>query len=322
MKLNKLLSLLADKKFHSGEVLGAALGVTRTSVWKQLHKLEELGVKIDSVRGKGYRLPATVELLAKEKISAELSDSAKLLLNNIEIYFSVDSTNTCAMRHAQKGANGVICLAEQQTAGRGRRGRQWVSPFANNVYLSLCWQFQGGAAQLEGLSLAVAVAVTQALDVCGVENIKVKWPNDLLWNGCKLAGILLEMTGDATGACQVVVGIGINVDMSNIVIDGIDQPWIDISQITKKTMSRNKIAGKVIDKLLLALDQFQKEGFTPFRKDWLAKDAYAEQHIILTTASQNVVGIEKGVNEHGALCVETAQGMQYFHGGEVSVRAI
>ena len=138
-----------------------------------------------------------------------------------------------ALRRVEAGGrSGLVCTAEQQTAGRGRRGREWISPFGRNLYVSTVWEFTQGAAALEGLSLAVGVAVAQALKGLGLPEVQLKWPNDIQHEGKKLGGVLLEMVGDASRQCQVVVGIGVNVAMPGAAANAIDQAWTDISRMT------------------------------------------------------------------------------------------
>jgi BirA family biotin operon repressor/biotin-[acetyl-CoA-carboxylase] ligase len=237
-----VLPLLADGEFHSGQQLADVLGISRTAVWKQLKKLEELGLEVEASKASGYRLPGGIELLDAQKIQSGLGTSASPVLTRLWLDSAVDSTNAEAMRQLQQGpCAGLVCLAEQQTAGRGRRGRSWVSPFASNLYLSVVWEFEGGAASLEGLSLAVGVAVAQGLENCGAGGIELKWPNDLLHQGRKLGGILIEMVGDAAGSCQVVIGIGINVRMPRQAGEAIDQAWTDLSQIAPGLPHRNHL---------------------------------------------------------------------------------
>ena len=159
-----LLPLLADGEFHSGQDLAEAMGVSRTAVWKQVNRLVNDSVlAIESVKGKGYRIPGGIDLLDAAQVKAGLDARASALMGRLEILDTVDSTNAHLMRLAeQDGLTGLVCTAEQQSAGRGRRGRQWVSPYASNLYLSLLWEFTQGAAALEGLSLAVGVAVAHA----------------------------------------------------------------------------------------------------------------------------------------------------------------
>ena len=202
-----LLKLLKDGRFHSGQALGAALGVSRSAVWKQLQHLEsDLNLSIHKVRGRGYQLAAPLELLEQGQLDTSPWP--------VSINHSLDSTNAEALRAVDRGATApFVVLAERQTAGRGRRGRQWVSPFAENIYYSLVLRMDGGMRQLEGLSLVVGLAVLSALREVGVSDVGLKWPNDVLVNNKKIAGILLELVGDPADVCHVVLGIGINVNM-------------------------------------------------------------------------------------------------------------
>ena len=208
-----LLKLLKDGRFHSGQALGAALGVSRSAVWKQLQHLEaELGLSIHKVRGRGYQLSAPLALLDPAEISAQAPSCNWPVL----VYDSIDSTNAEALRAIERGqAAPFVVLSERQTAGRGRRGRKWVSPFAENIYYSLVLRIEGGMRQLEGLSLVVGLAVMQTLRELGIAAAGLKWPNDVLVGQKKIAGILLELVGDPADVCHVVLGVGINVNMQS-----------------------------------------------------------------------------------------------------------
>ena len=317
------LSLLADGEFLSGQDLADSLGVSRTAVWKQLNKLSAVtGLEIESVKGRGYRIPGGIDLLDADKVRAALSAPASGLLTTLVVLDSVDSTNAEAMRRAQSGSvAGLVCTAEQQTAGRGRRGRQWVSPFAGNLYLSLAWEFEQGAAALEGLSLAVGVAIARALEYCALPTIQLKWPNDILYDGAKLGGVLLEMTGDAAGECQVVVGVGLNVSMSAAAAGTIDQAWTDIQTISEGMHpGRNALLAALLNELLPLMAGFESRGFSSWRDPWLALDAFAGEPVILTTGPKQMAGIARGVDERGALLLETVSGTQSIYGGEISLR--
>ena len=319
-----LLPLLADGEFRSGQDLADALGVSRTAVWKQLKKLDDLGLEIQSVKGRGYRIPGGIELLDAAKVQATLRPEAASLLSRLEIHETISSTNALAMQQAEQGgAAGLVCTAEQQSAGRGRRGRQWVSPFASNLYLSVVWEFSQGAAALEGLSLAVGVAVAKALSSCDLPAVQLKWPNDVLYDGAKLGGILLEMTGDAAGVCQVVVGVGLNISMSQASASAIDQAWTDIETITGgRHPGRNVLLAALLSELLPLVASFEDRGFARWRQDWQALDAFAGSNVVLTAGAQQVAGIARGVDERGALQLETASGVQSVYGGEISLRPV
>ena len=325
MSKAKLLPLLATGEFRSGQDLADAMGVSRTAVWKQVNRLvADMGLAIESVRGKGYRIPGGIDLLDAAQVKVALGARASALLTGLEILDSVDSTNAQLMRRAEQGcSSGMVCTAEQQTAGRGRRGRQWVSPYASNLYLSLLWEFSQGAAALEGLSLAVGVAVARALRACAVPNVQLKWPNDVLYRGAKLGGILLEMRGDTAGSCQVVIGVGLNVAMPAAAAGAIDQAWTDIKTITaNQHPGRNRLLAAVLNELLPLAADFEQQGFSHWRDAWQSLDAFDGVAVVLNTGSAQLGGIARGVDERGALQLETTTGVQSVYGGEISLRAV
>lgn len=315
--------MLADGEFHSGQNLARALGVSRTAVWKQLNRLEDLGLELESVRGLGYRIPGGLELLDEGAIRAALTAPARSLLGELSVQGAVDSTNAEALRRVAGGADaGLVCTAEQQSAGRGRRGRAWFSPFARNIYLSMVWEYNQGAAVLEGLSLAVGVCVARALERAGVPPVQLKWPNDLLHRGAKLGGILLEMAGDASGTCQVVVGVGLNVAMPPTAEGSIDQAWTDLAGVCDgRPPARNTLLAALLNELLPLLAEFEGAGFAPWRDAWMALDAFADTPVVVHSAERQTAGVARGVNERGALQLETTVGVQSLYGGELSLRA-
>jgi BirA family biotin operon repressor/biotin-[acetyl-CoA-carboxylase] ligase len=319
---NKILQLLKDGEFHSGESLGERLGVSRTAVWKQLQKLETIGLQLESIKGTGYRVPAGFELLDQQQIRDQLAVSANLQPNHLEIFQSIDSTNKYLRERADNPEYaGSVVLAESQSGGRGRRGKTWVSPFAANIYMSILWDFERGAQALEGLSLAVGVAVRRALIELGVGDVGLKWPNDIYKDHKKLGGILLEMLGDPAGQCSVVVGVGINVCMPAEAAQAIDQDWTDISSQLAEPVSRNRLAAALISHTLVVLDSFQASGFGPYRDEWQAADAFKGQQATVTTVRDAISGTVIGVDNGGALEMQLANGeIQRFIGGELSLR--
>ncbi|MDO6748628.1 bifunctional biotin--[acetyl-CoA-carboxylase] ligase/biotin operon repressor BirA [Gilvimarinus sp. 1_MG-2023] len=317
-----LLHLMGDGEFHSGEELGSVLAISRTAVWKQLQKLQKLGLDYESVKGRGYRLSVPLELLDAKQI-ASLSNIDP---TRIQVLSSCDSTNSQLLDSSAPLPSESFCLAEQQTAGKGRRGRQWVSPFGCNLYLSGVWQFEGGAAQLEGLSLAVGVCIARALESFGVEGVQLKWPNDVLVGGKKLAGILLEMSGDPAGLCRVVVGVGINMQMPATSAQSIDQPWIDLQRLVREQklapVGRNTLAAGLIQQLCGLMIKFERGGFTPWRELWLQRAAFLGSQVSLQTANSVVDGTLIGVDNSGALQLSVGDEERLFYGGEVSLRAV
>lgn len=316
--LNRILAQLADGQFHSGEELGVALGISRAAVWKQIQKLDQLDIAYSSVKGKGYRLQDAIELLDEDKIRAGLTQR----LDRLDILPSVDSTNTYLLERARDHmGKRYAVFAEKQEQGRGRRGRQWVSPFGKNIYLSLLVSFHGGIAALEGLSLVVAIAVERALARLGIVDIGLKWPNDVYANGKKLAGILLEVTGEYRDHCQVVIGVGLNLALSERDAQHIEQPWAQLSALAP-SLSRNEVAGALLDSLLQHVDAFAREGFAPHQQYWSERDVYHNQSVRLISANTEVRGVVKGVNRKGELLLHTERGMATFNAGEISVRPI
>ena len=313
----QLLRLLADGAHRSGTELGAALGVSRTAVWKALDGIAALGIAVERVPRQGYRVPDGIDLHDAERIRAALGRAARPLLAELRVLTVTDSTNETAKEFAPAPGQGSCCLAEYQTGGRGRLGRAWVSPFARNLYCSLAWEFDGGIAALEGLSLAVGVGVRRALATLGAADVGLKWPNDLLRNGRKLGGILVEVTGDPEGRCRAVIGIGINVAMPAAAADAIGQPWSDLADLD---ISRDALAAAVLTELLILLQDFPATGFAAHRAAWEAADCYRDQPVIIHAGNIHQEGIARGVNDRGALALECADGLRWFSGGEVSLR--
>jgi len=240
-ELRRLVALLADGKFHSGEALGATLGLKRSTIWNRVQALGELGLDVFAVRGRGYRLARSLEPLDQDRIVAELDPRRAARLAGLEVLLEVDSTNRHLAEAARRGLpDPYACLAEGQTAGRGRLGRPWVSPFGRNVYLSVLRRFHQPPEAIQGLGLAVGAAAAEAVAGLGVADVGLKWPNDLMWRGRKLAGILLEMAGEGTGPWTLVAGIGMNVDMTPGVGAAIDQPWTDLATALGEPPSRNR----------------------------------------------------------------------------------
>lgn len=317
-----LLARLADGEFHSGQVLADDMGVSRTAIWKQLARLEQLGLQLDAVRGKGYRIPGGLDLLCDVDIRRGLTVEALYLAAEIGILTVVDSTNSELLRRSETPAGrSLICTAEQQQAGRGRRGRDWVSPFARNVYLSMTWDFPQGAAALEGLSLAAGVCVARALRATGMAGPVLKWPNDILYAGRKVGGVLIEMTGDAAGPARVVLGVGVNVAMPAASAAGIEQPWTDLATVAGPALpSRSGVVAALLNALLPMLASYEQMGFAAWREEWSELDVYADSPLRVTVGSKEMAGIGRGVNERGALLLETLTDTVPIYGGEVSVR--
>ncbi|WP_221797355.1 bifunctional biotin--[acetyl-CoA-carboxylase] ligase/biotin operon repressor BirA [Oceanobacter mangrovi] len=316
--LSQLLALLSDGRFHSGDDLGEALGVSRAAVWKHMKKLDDLDIPYSSVKGKGYRLHDAIELLDAERIGAELTHS----IDCLDILLDVDSTNSWLFERAPDHlGKRYAVLAEKQNQGRGRRGRQWVSPFGKNIYLSFLVTLPGSLQDQEGLSLMVAIAVERALTKLGLAGIGLKWPNDVYLDGKKVAGILLEGRQTQPDFCQIVVGIGLNVMLSERDAERIDQPWAALRQYQPQ-VSRNRIAGVLIDQLNSMVDDFKRDGFEPWVKYWADRDVFYRREVLLSGGNEHRVGVVKGVNRKGELLLQTERGMEVVVAGELSVRPV
>jgi len=282
----RLLNLLSDGEFHSGEALGASLGVSRMAVWKHLKALREMGVDFTVVRGKGYCLPSSLELLDRDRILAAATYTSTAGIDSIEVFLEVDSTNNWLREQALNGApSGTVCVAETQLAGRGRRGRTWVSPS------------------------------------CGIEGAGLKWPNDILVGDAKLAGVLIDVVGESSGPCIVIVGIGVNVCMPPGEAAAIDQLWTDLHHLSgDNRLSRNLLAARILDELVPAIETFDAEGLPPFLDEWWQSDVLRGRKVGLTLPNEYITGTASGIDDVGALLVDTGNGRRRFLSGDVSVR--
>jgi BirA family biotin operon repressor/biotin-[acetyl-CoA-carboxylase] ligase len=319
---NRLLRLLADGDFHSGEALGEALGISRMAVWKHIKALRTTGVPLEIARGKGYCLPNVLELLDRDSILTAVAATTRERLGTVEVCLEVDSTNNRLREQAHSGLpSGTVCLAEMQHAGRGRRGRRWVSPFGVNLYLSLLWRSPAGVAALGGLSLVAGIALMRSLRSFGVTGVGLKWPNDIMASGAKLGGILIDVLGESTGPCVAIIGIGINVAMPKTAGATIEQPWTDLLTLTgHRRLSRNRLAALLLDDLLPLLAAFESDGMQPFLEEWKRYDMVDGQAVDLHLPGRVIAGMACGIDAGGALLVDTGDGPRRFASGEVTLR--
>ncbi|UHD18161.1 biotin--[acetyl-CoA-carboxylase] ligase [Thiocapsa bogorovii] len=265
---------------------------------------------------------APPHLLDAERILAALSPTARRAMERLEIHTEIDSTNRALMREAAAGApSGTLCLAECQTAGRGRLGRPWISPFGANLYLSALWRYSAPPAVLGGFSLVAGAVVADVLHRSGAEGLALKWPNDLLWDRRKLGGMLLEVAGESQGPSALVVGVGINVRMTPDQGRSIDQPWVDLAEVLGGPgIDRNVLAALLVDALIDAFERFGREGLNPFLALWDEFDAFRGEQVRLLLADREIRGRMLGIASDGALRLDTADGERRFHAGEVSLR--
>ena len=316
-----LLRLLADAGFHSGADLARELGATPAAIRLALRELEDLGIELERVRGRGCRLAEAYDYLDAGAVRAQLGAHARLF--HLEMLDACASTNTLLLERAREGAPaGQVIACELQSAGRGRRGNSWQSGLGGSLTFSLLWRFGQGAAGLSGLSLAAGVAVARALASIGVAGVQLKWPNDLLHAGRKLGGILIEVHGDGPGATAAVIGIGLNVRLHTSLRDAITQAVTDVTSISGQVPQRNRLLAAVLIELAQVLEQFSAHGFAPLRQEWMARHAHQGRSVTLSSGDGGTVtGTAAGVAEDGALLLETARGVERFVSGELSLRA-
>lgn len=320
--LKSLICTLRDGEFHSGEQLGKALGLTRSAIWKHTKQIKALDIDIESITNKGYRIPGGLDLLEEEKLVTHIEKNQQDNLNQIKLFLTLPSTNDYLLNISNSELGKCIaCFAEQQTKGKGRRGRLWISPFAKNIALSVLWHFPQDASELSGLSLAVAIAVVKALKAFGItKQLSLKWPNDILWKDQKLVGILVELACEVHNICKTVIGIGINVDLPFTSHADITQPWTDIHQITQQTIDRNALGGTLLNELIKALMLFQKEGLAPFIPLWQSLDCTYGQTVMLITPAGRLQGIGRGINAQGHFLLENSLGeIKNYSSGETSL---
>jgi BirA family transcriptional regulator, biotin operon repressor / biotin---[acetyl-CoA-carboxylase] ligase len=315
-----LLAELSAAHSVSGSELARRLGVTRAAVWKQIEALRALGAPIDAQAGAGYKLRWPFEALDALRIRAHLAAPLRRRLGAIDTHWQIDSTSTALLSAAAKGATDLsLSLAETQSAGRGRRGRRWVSPLGGNVYFSLLRRFPQGMGALAGLSLVAGIALVQALSDCGARGLGLKWPNDILVDERKLAGILVELGGEFLGPCHAVIGIGINLRLPEDA--DIDQPHIDLAQICGgEPPSRNRLVACLITRLIAALDRFAAQGFSAFSADYAQHDLLCGRAVRVRDAHGQHDGIAEGVDVRGALKVRHGGKIVHHDSAEVSVR--
>lgn len=311
----KLVDILSDGEFHSGEQLGETLGMSRAAINKHIQTLKSWGLDVYTVTGKGYSLPAPIKLLDEQTILAQVEQG------NVSVIPVIDSTNQYLLERMHDMPSGAACIAEYQQAGRGRRGRQWFSPFGANLYMSMYWRLEQGPAAAMGLSLVIGIIMAETLRSLGADEVRVKWPNDIYLNDRKLAGILVELTGKTGDAAQIVIGAGINLAMRTADASQINQGWINLQE-AGVTVNRNELAARLINRLREALPLFEQEGLAPFVARWAALDNFINRPVKLLIGEREVHGIARGVDSQGGLLLEQDGEIKAWVGGEISLRPV
>jgi len=323
----RLIEALADGGLHSGSLLAARLGLSRSAVWKQLHRLGELGLEVVSVPGRGYRLGEPLDLLQRERILAGLDAAAAQGCESLDVAGVIGSTSAALLAApAPRPGCWRGQLAEHQTAGRGRRGRRWLSPYAGGLCLSLSWSFGSPPRDLPALSLAAGIAVRRALCALGLPDAKLKWPNDVLLDGAKLAGILVDVDGDARGPLRVVIGVGLNLSipaaMARAIVEdgGVAPAQLDAATLAPRG-GRNALAAELIGKLHAMLAGFAGQGFAPLAEEWARHDQLHGQAVVVSGTAAPIAGVARGIAADGALLVEGPGGTTTaVYAGDLSLR--
>jgi BirA family biotin operon repressor/biotin-[acetyl-CoA-carboxylase] ligase len=311
---------LSDGRFHSGQALAHAFELSRASICNTITLAESMGLAIHAVRGRGYRMPVPVEWLEGSLITQFLGPVAGAYM--IHVHDSVDSTNTALMAAALNGAaDGTLYCTEHQQSGKGRRGRQWHSVLGGSLTFSVLWRFESGLQSLAGLSLVAGLAIARAVNRHSRYPVRLKWPNDVLVDYRKLAGILVEVQGDMHGPAFAVVGVGLNVRLNEAQREAVDQAVVDLAEMGV-TVGRNQLLADCLRELHAAIALFRQHGFAALREDWLALDAYAGKAVALTLPdTRSVQGVASGVDETGAFLLRDARArVNAFSGGEISLR--
>lgn len=314
-----LINALASGNFISGQEFANKLKVSRTAISKNIAALEEFGFDIYKVSGKGYRLDKPISLLNESKIKSKLLTNIDGL--HIDVHNFIDSTNSYLLRQLpNKIQQGQVCLAEYQQSGRGRRGRQWISPFGANLYMSMYWRLEQGLSAAMGLSVISALAIADAIKQELQLKVQLKWPNDIYYQGKKLAGILIDLEGQPLELCHSVIGIGLNIDMPQALEQKIDQPYTDLQSHCKQPLDRNKLAGAIINNLHKRLLDHPLKDSSVLIEQWSCLDYFYNKPVKLISGDKTTLGTCKGINHQGALLLEVAGEIKTVFGGEVSLR--
>jgi len=317
-----ILRQMSDGRFHSGQNLADRYGLSRASVCNALAMAQEMGIRVHAVQGRGYRLADSVEWLDPDRVAGMLG--ALTHRYHLQVVDVVDSTNVALMREAMAGApSGSVICAEHQLQGKGRRGRAWRSVLGGSLTFSVLWRFERGIQEISGLSLAVGLAVARAVNRFSAHQVSLKWPNDLLLDYRKLAGILVEVQGDLHGSSFAVVGIGLNVNLAPAYRDEIDQAVVDLAEMGVKT-GRNQLLAACLEELDQVVSVLREQGFAALREDWMRLDAYANRRVKLSMPDgQSLTGHAQGIDESGGFVLKDDHGNQrVYSGGEIHLRPL
>ncbi len=316
-----LLAIIADGNLHSGQALAARLNVSRAAIWKSIRRIQSLGLPIVAIRGTGYQTPHQIELYSAKKIKASLTAIANKCCTGIDVLFATKSTHSYLLKRLDsEQIHGNVVLAEYQSHGRGRRGNPWLSPLASGICVSVAWRFEVAPSTPGLLSLSIGVATARTLSALGIERVGLKWPNDIVVSDKKLGGILLELRGEASGPIDVIIGIGINYDLPETAIATIDQAVIDVCSLTKKRLSRNKIAAILLSNVFAVLQELQSGITSDLIDEWRRYDRYVGRKARLILPGMEIKGTLKGIDNQGSLLMDVDGQLTRYTTGEISLR--
>jgi BirA family biotin operon repressor/biotin-[acetyl-CoA-carboxylase] ligase len=262
-----------------------------------------------------------IEYLNQDRIEAGLTPFARQLLGRLDIYREIDSTNQVLLdRIAEGSIHGHVCLAEFQTAGRGRRGNRWIMPLGAGICMSLGWRFETPSSSPTRLSLVTGIGIMRTLQGFGIQGAGIKWPNDVMWGGRKVGGVLLEASRGSSGFTSVIIGVGLNVAFPEQEIDLIDQPWIDIATIAGQRISRNSLTAKLLCELFEVLCAYEQQGWARFIEEWRRYGLLHGETVRLSLSNGgSIIGKTQGIDSEGALLVCVNGRIERYWSGEVSL---
>lgn len=318
-----LFAALADGGLHSGADLAAAHGVTRGGIWKAIENLRLLGLPVLAVPNRGYRLAQPVAPLSAQAILAQLHAAHRARIEDSEVLWSAGSTNSLMLeRSATRPGTLRVLLAENQQSGRGRRGRAWRSALGSGLSLSFGFGVDALPRDFGGLTLVVGLAVLSALTAAGARPLAVKWPNDMVSGPRKVGGILTELRAEAGGPAWVVCGIGLNVAMPEALRAALERAGALTGDLRSLGLhdDRNTLAARVLGNCIDDTTLFLDQGLAPFQARWREHDALRGRQVEVESAGRRLRGRACGIDESGALLVDTASGRTAVVAGEVSVR--
>lgn len=314
-----LIRKLNDQHFHSGEDLAAEYAVSRGTVNNLIQQAKEMGLEIHAVKGRGYRLARACEWLDADMLRKRLARSHKAL--KLEVVEQIDSTSSRLMEQLRLGDAPSVLCAEYQTGGRGRRGRAWAAAPGGGLIFSLSWRFERPVGELGGLSLATGLALVRALSRHSGHALQLKWPNDILAGYRKLAGVLVEIQGEASGPSAAVIGVGVNLLLPKALRSDIAQGVVDMDELGRTT-DRTSMLADCLDELISMMKRFDQAGFSPLVEEWVQWHAYQGKEVnLILPGGKREAGRVEGVDANGALLIRQADGtLARYSGGEVSLR--